>query len=124
MFIVLGSANVAIAEDTGRLMVFEADTASFAVSLDELEIAFESDGGERMFFRMNSQDRMSFTAFSAAVVGERVITTICSEVVLDTVIQAQIDSGVGILTFADSIEIEVIQKIVQGEGDCPDDRDE
>lgn len=109
-----------IADESGIPIVFEITTDRFSVPLQQLQIVFHGENEERMSFLMSEQDRTKFATFTASAVGERVVVTVCGKVVAEFVVQVQVDSGTGSLTFADSAEAERIRMIAQGDAECPE----
>ncbi len=122
--LLLAVASPAIPDEAGIPLRFQAASASFAVTLQDMEIALDTSGPKRMFFRMTAKDSVKFGEFSAAVIGERVVTTVCGKVIAQSVVQVPINSGVVALHLDDRALAEMITSIARGEVECPENADE
>ncbi|MBB4206352.1 hypothetical protein [Roseinatronobacter bogoriensis] len=122
--LLLAVASPAIPDEAGIPLRFQAASASFAIQLQDMEIALDTSGPKRMFFRMTAKDSFKFGEFSAAVIGERVVTTVCGKVIAQSVVQVPINSGVFALHLDDRALAEMITSIVRKEAECPENADD
>lgn len=110
-------AGPAIAESR-VLLEFDATDTHFAVGLDALEMAIDQTDDARLFYRLPEEMRSAFAAFTKSALQQRVVVSACGASLGESVVQAVIESGVGLLVLENPAHAETLHSMARGDAGC------